>query len=101
MRRLIDHTVEIHSPYHYIRINQEVKEDLKLWQSFSTGFNGRSFFLEGFWDSSDKLKLHTDGLLGFGAVFGRKWCYGKWHDTWLHRNIVMLECYSIVLSLHL
>ena len=101
MRRLTDLTVGIHSLYHYIRINKEVKEDLKLWQSFSTGFNGRSFFLEGFWDSSDKLKLHTNGSLGFEAVFGRKWCYGKWHDTWLHRNIVMLECYPIVLSLHL
>ena len=84
LRRLIDLTIGIHSPYHYVRINQEVKADLKLWQSFLTGFNGRSFFLEDSWDSSDKLELYTDaaGSLGFGAVFGIKWCYGAWPDNW-------------------
>ena len=101
LRRLIDLTVGVQSSYHYVRINREVKADLQLWQSFLTGFNGRSFFLEDFWDSSDKLELYTDaaGSLGFGAVFGRKWCYGKWPDNWLHQNIAMLEFYPIVLSL--
>ena len=103
LRRLIDLTVGVHSPYHYVRISREVKADLKLWQSFLTGFNGRSFFLEDFWDSSDKLELFTDaaGSLGFGAIFGRKWCYGKWPDNWLHQNIAILEFYPIVLSLYL
>ena len=103
LQRLIDLTVGVQSPHHYVRINREVKADLKLWQSFLTGFNGRSFFLEDFWDSSDKLELYTDaaGSLGFGAVFGRKWCYGKWPDNWLHQNIAMLEFYPIVLSLYL
>jgi len=102
-RRLIDLTVGIHSLYHYVRINREVKAVLKLWQSLWTGFNGRSFFLEDFWDSSDKLELYTDaaGSLGFGAVSGSKWCNGKWPDNWLHQNIAMLECYPIVLSLYL
>ena len=101
LRRLIDLTVGVQSSYHYVRINQVVKAGLKLWQSFLTGFNGRSFFLKDFWDSSDKLKLYTDaaGSLGFGAVFGSKWCYGKWPDNWLHQNIAMLEFYPIVLSL--
>ena len=83
LRRLIDLTVGVQSSYYYVRINREVKADLRLWQSFLTGFNGRSFFLEDFWDSSDKLKLYTDaaGSLGFGAVFGSKWCYGKWPDN--------------------
>jgi len=103
LRRLIDLTIGIRSPYHYIKLNREVKSDLKLWQSFFASFNGRSFFLEDVWDSSDKLELYTDaaGSLGFGAVFGRKWCYGKWPNSWLHQNIAMLEFYPIVLSLHL
>ena len=102
-RRLIVLTVGIHSPYHYVRINREVKADLKLWQSFLTSFNGRPFFLEDVWDSSDKLELYTDAAdsLGFGAVFGSIWCYGKWPDNWLHQNIAMLEFYPIVLSLYL
>ena len=83
LRRLIDLNVGIHSPYHFVRLNREVKADLKLWQSFLAGFNGRSFFLDDVWDGSDKLELYTDaaGSLGFGAVFGSKWCYGKWPDT--------------------
>ena len=103
LRRLIDLTIGIRSPYHYIKLNREVKSDLKLWQSFFASFNGRSFFLEDVWDSSDKLELYTDaaGSLGFGAVFGRKWCYGKWPNSWLHQNIALLEFYPIVLSLHL
>lgn len=34
LRRLIDLTVGIHSPYHYVRINREVKADLKLCSLF-------------------------------------------------------------------
>ena len=51
LRRLIDLTVGEHSLCHYIRINKEAKADLRLWQSFLTGFNDRSFFLQDFWDS--------------------------------------------------
>ena len=29
------------------------------------------------------------------------WCYGEWPDSWHHHNIVYLEFYPIVLSLHL
>ena len=103
LRRLIDLTLGIRFPNHFIRLTREVKLDLQLWQSFLTNFNGRTFFLEDTWSSSDKLQLYTDaaGALGFGAVFGSKWCYGKWPSNWLHRNIAFLEFYPIVLSLHL
>ena len=45
LRRLIDSTLGIRSPHFFIRISKEVKEDLKVWQHFLPGFNGRSFFL--------------------------------------------------------
>ena len=48
LRGLLDLNVGVHSPHHYVRINKEIKADIKLWQSFLTGFNGRSFFLEDF-----------------------------------------------------
>ena len=103
LRRLIDLTLGLRSPHHYVRLNGEVKADLQIWQSFLTSFNGRTFFLEDTWYSSDKLKLYTDaaGALGFGAVFGSRWCYGKWPDNWLYNNIAILEFYPIVLSLYL
>ena len=102
-RRLIDLTLGIRSPNHYIRLNREVKADLRLWLSFLSNFNGRSFFLEDEWLSSSKLNLFTDtsGSLGFGAIFGSHWCYGKWPATWAYQNIAILEFYPIVLSLYL
>ena len=103
LRRLIDLTIGIHSPHFLIRLTREVKEDLKVWQQFLAGFNGRSFFLSVDWTNSHHLKLYTDasGAIGFGAVFGKHWCYGEWPTSWRHRNIAFLEFYPIVLSLYL
>ena len=103
LRRLIDLTIGVRSPHHLIRLNKEVKEDLKVWLSFLTDFNGRSFFIDDVWQNSVKLSLYTDasGALGFGAIFGSKWCYGKWPANWAHSNIVILVFYPIVLSLYL
>ena len=58
--RLIALTLGIRSPEHKIRLNKEVKEDLKLWLSFLCHFNGRSFSLEEHWLSFTKLNLFTD-----------------------------------------
>lgn len=80
-------------PNHYIRLNREVKEDLNLWLSFLSNFNGKSFFLEDTWLNSPKLGLFTDasGALGFG----------NWSSNWQYQNIAILEFYPIVLSLYL
>ena len=42
LRLLIDLTLGIRSPHFLIRVTREVKEDLKVWQQFLSGFNGRS-----------------------------------------------------------
>ena len=103
LRRLIDLTVGVRLPNHYIRLNREVKEDLKTWLSFLLNFNGRYFFLDDLWLNSSKLNLFTDvsGAHGFGAIFGSHWCYGKWPANWEYQNIAILEFYPIVLSLYL
>ena len=100
LRRLVDLTVGIRSPHHLIRLTKEVKEDLKVWLSFLAEFNGRSFFIEDAWQNSSKLSLYTDasGALGFGTIFGSRWCYGKWPPDWAYRNIAILEFYPIVLK---
>ena len=103
LRRLIDLTIGIKAPHHKIKLSKEVKEDLKVWKTFLAQFNGRSIFLSDTWVNSNTLNLYTDacGALGFGAVFGSKWCYGEWPDSWRHSNIAFLEFYPIVLSLFL
>ena len=102
LRRLIVLTKGVKQSHHCIRISREVREDLRVWLSFLDHFNGKSFFLNEVWLSSQKLDLYTDasGALGFGAICGRHWCYGEWPETWAHRNIAFLEFYPIVLSLH-
>ena len=102
MHRLIDLTVGVQMPNHYIRLNREVKEDLNLWLSFLSNFNGKSFFLEDMWLNSSKLNLFTDaaGALGFGALFGSHWYYGKWPPNWQYQNVAILEFCPTVLSLY-
>ena len=101
--RLIDLTLGIRRPRFLIRISQAVKEDLRVWQQFLAGFNGRTIFLSEVWYNSNQLELFTDasGAIGFGAIFGAHWCYREWPISWRHRNIAILEFYPIVLSLHL
>ena len=93
LRWLIDLTVGVGMPNHYIRLNREVKVDLNLWLSFLSNFHGKSFFLEDTWLNSPKLGLFIDasGALGFG----------NWPSTWQYQNIAIREFYPIVLSLYL
>ena len=102
LRRLIDLTVGVRLPNHYIRLSREVKEDLKTWLSFLLNFNGRYFFLGDLWPNSSKLNLFTDASSahGFGAIFGSHWCYGKWPSNWEYQNIAVLEFYPTVLILY-
>ena len=44
LRRLIDLTIGITKPHHHIRLTQQVKLDLRVWQEFLDNFNGRAFF---------------------------------------------------------
>lgn len=103
LRRLIDLTIGIRAQHHSIRLTKSVKEDLRVWSSFFSDYNCKSFFLDEVWANSHKLSLYTDsaGSLGYGAIFGNEWCYGIWPDNWVGRNIAILEFYPIVLSLFL
>ena len=101
LRRLYDLTQGVQKPHHFIRLRAEVKADLRVWLTFLSSFNGVYIFRNEIWENSTKLQLFTDaaGSIGFGAVFGNAWCYGRWPDHWLHRNIAILEFFPIVLSL--
>ena len=101
LRRLIDLTIGLKRPGHFVRVSKEVKAELLTRQQFFHEYNGKSFFLSEQWENSVSLQLLTDaaGAHGFGAVFGSHWCYGEWPKEWLGQNIAILEFYPIVLSL--
>ena len=98
LRRCINMTIGIKKPYHYIKLNKQIKADLHAWLIFQEDFNGKTFFLSNIWDSSTSLHLFTDasGKLGYGAVFGTHWFYGLWPVAWQHKNIAFLELYPIL-----
>lgn len=103
LRQLIDLTIGVQLAHFLIWVTSEARADLQLWLSFLQNFNGKPFFLDDNWLNSSQLNLYTDasGVLGFGAIFGRHWCYGKWPASWAYDNIVILAFYPIVLSLFL
>ena len=43
---LIDLTIGIKSPFHYIRLKKEAKADLKIWGDLLAYFNGKPICLE-------------------------------------------------------
>ena len=57
LRRLIDLTTGLTSPYYHIRLNRESKHDLRMWLTFLHNFNGRAFFLSDHWETSSTLEL--------------------------------------------
>ena len=98
--RLIYLTIGVSIPFHFIRITKRVHDDLQLWGSFLSEFNGRSPFLPDVWSNSETLNLFTDasGSLVYGTVFGWRWLYGEWSEEWIGENITLLELDPIVLA---
>ena len=46
------------------------------------------------------IDLYTDasGTLGYGAVLGPQWLFGRWDDEWRGQSITLLEFYPTVLA---
>ena len=103
LRRLINMTIGLKSPFHKVRLNKGCKLDLEVWLSFLAEFNGRSMFLDEHWSQSVQVHLYTDaaGAVGFGAVLGRHWCRAMWPNQWKERGIMFKEAYPILVALHL
>jgi len=102
-RRLYDLGIGLSKPYYKVRVNSQVKQDLTVWRHFLDHYNGTTLLLDYMWFSNQDLHLFTDAStsIGFGGVFGHKWFYGFWSDSYRGSNIAILELYPICLALHL
>lgn len=91
------------SPHHLIDITKGAKEDLRMWAHFFSKHNGITLFQEEEWTDATTMHFYTDaaGTLGYGIVFGSKFAYGVWPDTWKEFNIAFLELYPIMVALKL
>ena len=103
LRRLYNLTCGTHRPHHYVNVNKSAKLDMEAWFSFSENFNGRRFFVNDVWVSSDKLLLYTDAssTIGYAAVFGSKWFAVRWHKSFSSADICLLELSPIMLAVEI
>ena len=102
-RRLYDLAIGIRKPYYRVKLTNEVKLDLSVWEKFLRHYNSKTFLLDYIWLSNEHLQLYTDAAstIGFGGRFGSKWFHGLWHESCLRMNIALLEFYPICLALHI
>ena len=102
-RRLYDLGIRLAKPYHKVRVNNQVKQDLTVWQLFLQHYNGSTLLLDYKWLSNRDIQLYTDACttIGFSGVFGNKWFHGIWSDRCCGLNIAILELYPICLALHM
>lgn len=106
-RRFYDLTVKAKKPHHFIKLNSEVKEDMKVWLSFLESFNGKAYFPESEWSDNETLELYTDSAgsetMGGSGFFSKEWVFFQWPQNWVDlgilKDITFLEFVPIVLSM--
>ena len=61
-----------------IRLNQEFRQELTLWQEFFQTWNGLSFFCMPMWVPVLDFQVSSDaaGSLGYGVIFNAQWFCG-------------------------
>ena len=90
-RRLIDATCNIRKPHHRIRVSKSMREDIKVWLTFWSEYNGVTVITDNAWASNETLELFTDsavvktedlvfifkenGRKNAGQNYGNKWAF--------------------------
>ena len=82
---------KVKKPEHKVRITGLAKEDIRIWSSFLTSFNGRSFFQQSCADFHLDIHLYTNASTSadFGGCFQKEWIYGGWSGPWLGKDILL------------
>ncbi|KAM9323989.1 uncharacterized protein PAF06_020241 [Gastrophryne carolinensis] len=105
-RRLSLATAGVKEAHHFIRLTGGLKEDLRMWVSFLSSFNGLVYWLDPVRENRE-VGLFTDaaGSTGFGAYFAGRWCAAPWPERVRSssdiRNLALLELFPVVVALAL
>lgn len=80
LQRMINLTRGFSNPNQCIKLNDEFRKDITMWQLFLSNWNGVSLFLPPFKLPSPQIHLYTDaaGSIGYGAYYNNQWFQGKW-----------------------
>ena len=104
-RRLYPLGVSKLKPHHHLKITQEMRSDLTMWQQF---LSHPSVFCRPFADfsvtfTSKDLDFYTDASrnfsLGCGGHFGNSWFFHQWNEDFMMNcqpSISYLELYALV-----
>ena len=90
MRRLYVSNLDKLKPHHHIRITQENRMDLQVWQQF---LNIPEVFCRPFMDptllSAFEIDMYSDASrnfeLGFGAYCEKQWTIGQWDKSFMEK----------------
>lgn len=66
LRRLYDLTYGLRKSHHRVKLSKGGRDDLQIWKEFLSQFNGKCFFMDENWVSSDRLELFTDASVKIG-----------------------------------
>ena len=84
-----------------------MKEDLHVWLSFLTSYNGVTVIPNTEKLSNETIQLFTDSAGGpnggFGIYYNGKWSHGRWPASWAHltTDMTLLEFFPVVVALTL
>ena len=103
-RRLYHYTANDKlKPHHHIKVNEEMREDLRIWHKF---LQHPSAFSRPFADFTiellaTELNFYTDasGGIGLGGICQRDWMYGFWPKDFLKMakpSIQYLELFAVL-----
>ena len=59
-RRFYNAMINLNKPYHHIRINHAMRQDMFTWLCFLESFNGVVYFPDRQWTITDTLQLFKD-----------------------------------------
>ena len=98
VRRLIDTTLGIKKPFHYVTLSADAKKDIQMWYSFFKYHNGKTLFLDKTHDS-ETLNLFSDASKkACAATFKDAWFVIEFPESWFKKNITFLEFFPILIA---
>ena len=101
LRRMYDCIIGIKKPYYFIKLTDEIKQDLQIWLTFLKNYNGVTIISDKSLIDSSEHHLYTDSsTIGYGASFLKDYIYGSFPSSWKNFSIEVLELYPIFLILN-
>ena len=98
-------------PHHHVKLDQEFKNDCRVWMQFLDNLNAVCRPFVDFKQSTylaDSLFFYSDAsknpLLGFGCIFNKNWTFSRWEPGFVVKvdpSIGYLELYAACVGIFL